>query len=318
MKIPFFWCNMDNFGDALNPVIFKRLLKVDIEYAGLDRAAIIGIGSLMDMCLMDSHDKKFIKRPIMVFSTGIGFEEGGFFHNPDILLPERLKRNVQCFAVRGKLTDARMEKMIGHPTGAVLGDGGLLVNKLIDKAKIKPKYDLGIVPHFADKDNDIFKQITKKIPNSVILDPMVDVDTFLKNLCECRAVISTAMHPLIACDALRIPNLWVRISEKTTSRYKFHDYYSVFGKHKEPFDLLKNGFDTKDLSNLVKNYDITDEAVTEVQNNLLKALYQVKRELKKIKARIFIQHVSKVTAKVICLFVPVRSWRHKIRSWMTV
>lgn len=316
MKIPFFWCNMNNFGDALNPVIFKRLAGIDIKIASLDKAAIIGIGSLMDMCLMDSHDKSVIKKPIIVFSTGIGFEEGGFFHNPDILLPERLKRNVKCFALRGKLTDARMEKMIGHKTGAVIGDGGLLVHKLIDKTKITPKYDLGIVPHFADKDNPIFKKIIKKIPNAVILDPMVDVDTFLHNLCECRAVISTAMHPLIACDALRIPNMWVRISEKTTSRYKFHDYYSVFDKHKEPFDLLKNDFNADTLSLVVKDYDISDAAIAQVQDNLMSALHRVKREVKKIQAQIFVTNIYNSFVRLLCVFVPVRKWRRKIRDSM--
>lgn len=281
MKIPFFWCDMHNFGDALNPIIFKRLLNIDIYYEGLETASVIGIGSLGDMCLMDSHNTNFTEKPIFMFSTGIGFEEGGFFHNPDILLPERLKRNVKCFATRGKLTDARFEKMLGHKTGAVIGDGGLLVNKLIDKTKVEKKYDLGIVPHFADKDNAIFKQIADKIPNSVILDPTVDVDTFLHNLCECRVVISTAMHPLIACDALRIPNMWVRISETTTSRYKFHDYYSVFNLDKEPFDLLNNDFDLNTVAQIKSNYDITDKMVAQVQRKLWKALKKIKFELYK-------------------------------------
>ena len=316
MKIPFFWCNMNNFGDALNPIIFKRLANIDIKIAPLDTAAIIGIGSLLDMCLMDSHDKGVIKKPIIVFSTGIGFEEGGFFHNPDILLPERLKRNVKVFAVRGQLTKIRIEKMVGHKIDAVVGDGGLLVHKLIDKTKITPKYDLGIVPHFADKDNPVFKKITQKIPNSVILDPMVDVDSFLRNLCECRAVISTAMHPLIACDALRIPNMWVRISEKTTSRYKFHDYYSAFGLDKEPFDLLKNDFDSDTLVSVVKNYDVSDTVVAKVQNDLMHALNQVKQEIKKIQAQIFFTQLHNGFVRFLCLFVPVRKWRRKLRNHM--
>lgn len=318
MTIPFFWCDINNFGDALNPIIFKRILGINIKAASLEDAAIIGIGSLLDMCLMDSHNKQFITKPIMVFSTGIGFEEGGFFHNPDILLPERLKRNVRCFALRGKLTDSRIEKMIGHKTGAVIGDGGLLVNRLIDKSKIIPKYDLGIVPHFADKNNPIFKKIKKNIPNSVILDPMADVDTFLHNLCECRAVISTAMHPLIACDALRIPNLWVRISEKTTSRYKFHDYYSAFDKHKEPFDLLNNDFDTDTLKMISEKYDISDEAVAEVQHNLMDALHKIKREIMKRQAKIITTRIYNSFIRLLCVFVPVRSWRRKLRNTLMI
>lgn len=316
MKIPFFWCDMNNFGDALNPIIFKRLIGVDIKPVSFENAEFIGIGSLLDMCLMDSHDKKFMKKPLFVFSTGIGFEEGGFFHNPYILLPERLKRNMHCFALRGKLTDARMEKMLGHKTGAVIGDGGLLVSKLIDKSKIKPKYDLGIVPHFADKNNPVFKKIHKNIKNSVILDPTVSVDEFLHNLCECRAVISTAMHPLIACDSLRIPNLWVRISEETTSRYKFHDYYSVFNKHKEPFDLLNNDFTEDTLKMVSKKYDISDKDVAKVQEDLMSAVYKVKGQIRKLRAQIFIKRIRDFCVRFLCLFVPVKKLRRKIRNYL--
>ena len=98
------------------------------------------------------------------------------------------------------------------------------------------------------------------------------VGRFLHDLCECKAVISTAMHPLIACDALRIPNQWVRISEKTTSRYKFYDYYSAFDKRKEPLDLTRREFCQTELDRLVKDYDIGDEEVAKVQEDLLSAL----------------------------------------------
>ena len=43
MKIPFFWCDMNNFGDALNPIIFKRLIGVDIKPVSFENAEFIGI-----------------------------------------------------------------------------------------------------------------------------------------------------------------------------------------------------------------------------------------------------------------------------------
>ena len=316
MQIPFFWCDMNNFGDALNPIIMERLGNIKIKSVPLNNAVGIGIGSLGDMMLMDKHDTNYTKSPIFVFSTGIGFEEGGFFHNPDIILPERLKRNVKCYALRGKLTDARFEKMIGHKTGAVLGDGGLLVSKLIDKDKIEKKYELGIVPHFADKENLVFTEIVKNIPNSKILDPTVTVDAFLHDLCECKAVISTAMHPLIACDALRSPNLWVRISEKTTSRYKFHDYYSVYDLDKEPFDLLKNGFTKDDLQKLIDNYDVADEKVYKIQNDLMIAFEKFVADLNKLKYKLLFVKCLKKVLKPFTIFVPIKKYRKQFRQYL--
>lgn len=317
MRIPFYWCEIPNFGDALNPVIFAKLAGMKIRFAPVDYALIMGIGSLGDNLLMDdTAPTPHCHSPMWLFSTGMGFEEGKFFHNPNVILPERLRRNVRCYALRGKLTDARLAKMLGHPTGAVLGDGGLLVRYLIDADKIEKKFDLGIVPHFADKDSRVFSEIAKRIPNSRILDPTSRVDLFLCGLCECKAVISTAMHPLIACDALRIPNQWVRISEKTTSRYKFYDYYSVYGKHKEPFDLASHEFGQDDLNNLIKNYDIGDDQVFKVQRDLLSALQKLRSDFEKIRRRFVLLRCVKFALRSVVCLVPVQRVRKRFRQYL--
>ncbi len=318
MKIPVYWCNIDNFGDALNSYIFKELAQLDVKNSPLSNAVIIGIGSLLDNCLIDKNTIK-IKRPAkMIFSSGFGFEEGGFFHNPNIILPEKLAYKIKSYALRGKLTKARIEKLTGEQCSAVLGDAGLLASYLIDKTKIKIKYDLGIVPHYADSQNPIFKQILNDIPNSVILNPCVGVKKFLKNLCECKCVISTAMHPLIACDALRIPNKWVRISEKTTSRYKFLDYYSVFNILPEPIDLNKVQITSKNLNDIMKSYRITDDMVQSIQKRLLKALEQLQRDIHSLYWKYFFYKIYfflfRKFIKILCLFIPFKRYRKKLRK----
>jgi len=306
MKIKIFYCNIDNFGDKLNEYIFK-LINVEAVAAEIEQSMAIGIGSLLDMCLFDKNSK-FIKKPIFIFSTGFGFEEGGFFHNKDIILPEKLKRNVKCFALRGKLTLSRMQKLLHDDLKTVvIGDGGLLVSELINKEKIKPIYNLGIVPHYADKENIIFQKIKNKISNSIILDVTKNPIEFLEDLAKCKAIISTAMHPLIAADSLEIPNLWVRISENTTSRYKFNDYYSVFDLKKEPYNLLENEFNENTLKNLIKNYDIPKEKLEKIKQDLKTALFKIKKDLKK-------QYLREKLLKIISCFIPNKKLRKKIRN----
>lgn len=318
MRIPLYWCNIDNFGDALNKYIFSELAKIEVENSRLSSAEIIGIGSLLDNCLADKYTilRKHLTK--IIFSSGFGFEEGGFFHNKDIIQPEKLTYNVKCYALRGKLTRERIEKLSGNKTDVVLGDAGLLCSYLIDKNKIRVKYDLGIVPHFADKENPVFQRILKDIPNSVILDPCIDVKEFLKKLCECKCVISTAMHPLIACDALRIPNKWIRISEKTTSRYKFADYYSVFDIFPEPIDLNKIKITSKNLSEIMQSYNITDEMVFDTQRKLLSALNELAKDVKSSLwkyglYKIYFYLLRKII-KILCIFVPIKNWRKKLRK----
>ena len=309
-----FYCDIDNFGDKLNMYIYMKIANMSIASSSLETADFIGIGSLLDMCLMDKN-AQFIRRPLFIYSTGFGFEEGGFFHNKDIVLPEKLRRNVKCYALRGRLTLSRMQKLLKNDLkGGAIGDGGLLASDLVNKEKIKPIYNLGIVPHYADRKNPVFEEIKSKIPNSIILDVTKNSIEFLEDLAKCKAVISTAMHPLIAADSLGIPNMWVRISEDTTSRYKFYDYYSAFDLTKEPYNLLENNFDENMLEKLIKNYDIPEEKVTLIKENLRKALFKVKKDLRKKYAR------DKLLKFVSCL-IPFKKLRRKIRknfSWIAL
>lgn len=54
VNIPFYYCDIPNFGDALNPVIFEKLAGIKIRLAPVDYALIMGIGSLGENLLMDN------------------------------------------------------------------------------------------------------------------------------------------------------------------------------------------------------------------------------------------------------------------------
>lgn len=277
MKIPFYYCDCDNFGDKLNEDLFRLLFKKSIISSTIEESIIMGIGSLLDNILLDKNDKKIIKNPIYIYSTGFGFEEGGFFHNQNIILPEKLKRNVIPIALRGKLTKQRIEKLTNNCVNCTLGDGGLLSYLLVDKSKIKQKYDMGIVPHYADRNDNIWIKILEQNPNSRILDVRKPPIEFLHDLCECKTIMSSAMHPLIASDSLGIPNLWVRISEETTSRYKFEDYYSVYDiKQPVPIDLYSNSEKVNEEF-IRANYMININEVEKIQEELLSALNSLPR-----------------------------------------
>lgn len=285
IRIKTYYCNINNFGDSLNRLIYDKFIKVKIKYTNIPDAELIGIGSLLDNCLMDKHG--FYKKdyPLIVFSTGFGFEEGGCFHNPSIILPEKLNRDIIPFAVRGYLTLERIKKLTNsNCKNVVVGDGGLLSNYFVKKDKIKKRYRLGIIPHYADSDNLVFQKINENIKDSTIIDITEDPILFLQHICECETVISSAMHGLIACDSLNIPNMWVRISETTTSRYKFHDYYSALNTDKEPFDLLNNTFDNNTVQSIIDTYSIDYQLIQNIQLKLIEQLNNIKSML--IKNRI--------------------------------
>lgn len=310
MKIPYDYCKIKNFGDQLNPLIFKHFTGFDIVKENNRFAEVIGIGSILDGLLLNDENAAISDSPLNVFSSGFGFDTKG-----------TMRRKLRVFAVRGKNTLNKLQKFDNVEfvyKNAVLGDAGLLASELVKNKHIKKIYDLGIIPHYADKDNHIFKKINDQFDGkSIILDPTLEPMLFLESLMQCKAVISTAMHPLIACDALRIPNMWVRISEKTTSRYKFHDYYSAFGIKKEPYDLSK-GFSVKDVDRIYKEYNITDAKVKNIQKKLINVLNDIKNLLVEDQNNIIKRHKrhmrTEFLIKFVCNFIPFKRIRKKLRN----
>ncbi len=268
---------MNNFGDKLNEYIFPKLFNIDVEYATTWNADYIGIGSILDELLLQTKDFlkfyntnfKNITKPIKVLSSGLGWETEHyesklrFFHHPIF------KRRIELVSVRGRYTLEQIKKINKNidTSNVALGDLGLLASFLIDNDIKNKKYNLGICPHYAEKDNPIFQNILKNNPNSIIIDTQQNPMEFLKQLSSCRAIISTGMHPLIAADSLNIPNIWCRISEKTTTIHKYQDYYSIFSiETPKPYYLKEDDKINRDF--IIDSYKIQKDEIEDIKNNL--------------------------------------------------
>lgn len=270
-----------NFGDALSPILLEKLLGKSCVNTHAYQAQILGIGSILEYFRNRGRlaDLVSCSRPLHIFSSGFLHAEGVVNYTLPFYHKRFFVRKPICHALRGKLTDARMEKILGHPTRAVLGDAGLLANLLIDTSTIEKKYDLGVIGHWSDGFQPVLRQITETIPNSILIDIKSEPYAFLRQLAECKAVLSTAMHGLIASDALRIPNAWASFNNPLVTEYKFHDYYSVFDLAKTPINLLTERFDVNTLKKIYDSYDVTDAAVSRVQADLLQAAAGMKSQL---------------------------------------
>ena len=268
-----YWCKFNNFGDALNEYIFERCFDVKADFYPITDADAIGIGSVLENALLSTKDlNKIIKiflnknKPLYVLSSGFGWEEEHYTSRIRFFKSMILKRNLKIVSLRGKNTLALVEKFLNTKIdNPVLGDLGLLASELLKQRKT-PTYDIGIVPHYADFGNPVFEKIFEQNPNSIIIDTMVGVEEFMKQISRCKSVISTGMHPLIAADSLGIPNLWCRISEKTTTRFKYADYYSVFDLNIQPINLYETDI-SKDF--IIQNYKISYNKVNDIKQQLI-------------------------------------------------
>ena len=160
----------------------------------------------------------------------------------------------------------------------VCGDAGLLVDSVFNVREDKI-FDVGIVPHSHELKYGFFTDLIDVIPNSTILDVRISPKAFLKKLAQCKSIISTGLHPLIASDSLRIPNLWIRISENyaRTSIFKFRDYYSSYGLKVDPLNIKE--IDKNIFFRILDEYKISDELVDKKKSELLNAASLMKKDI---------------------------------------
>lgn len=269
-----YFCNINNFGDLLNIYIFKKCFEIDVEWSSSQKCDAIGIGSILENELLQTKQLlpwlldlfNPFKKPVYVLSSGFGHEDERYKKKFRFFYSMIFKRRMKFISLRGKLTRTSVEKITKKDCdNVILGDLGLLASYLLVDRK-DPIYDLGICPHYADKNDPIFQEIQKKYPNSIILDTQSNPVEYIEKLSQCRCIISTGLHPLICADSLGIPNLWCRISEKTTTIHKYKDYYSIYGIEPVPYYIKNEAFSPEMV---IENYKVKLAEVEKIKSELL-------------------------------------------------
>ncbi len=223
MKI-YYWNAHKNFGDAIGSLLLKKFTKLDSEWSQPEDSDIVVCGSVIDKL---SPNYKGV-----IAGAGILKDEHPvrFFHHAKIL------------AVRGPLTSERLVQTTNHSRHKiVIADPGLLADELVgEQDKI---YDLGIIPHWSDKSlehNPLFLKYNPKIIR-VSDDPL----KVIKEIGQCRKIVSSSLHGIILADAFGIPRR-IEIAPMVIERpkqegglFKWEDYSAsldmdlVIGKTQE-------------------------------------------------------------------------------------
>ena len=187
-----------NLGDALNPLLFRRLLGVTLEWAPPKEAEVFGIGSNIEM--------------IPGGFTGVILGTG--------IASPHTRRNLSrahVLAVRGNLTAAVCG--LGRP---LLADLGLLAADLLEDW---PAQDIphGYIRHFADH------RPTRGFAIDVIAGP----EYVIRQAARCERITSSSLHGLILADSIGIPSRWA--PHHSTRMVKFEDYASSFREILHPY-----------------------------------------------------------------------------------
>ena len=82
----------------------------------------------------------------------------------------------------------------------------------------------------------------------------------IRQIAECRFILSSSLHGLIIADSMGIPNLHVEFGDRLLGDgYKFDDYYSAYGLTHKPYDMRTEPL--PELAWIQEQYRIRPEAV---------------------------------------------------------
>lgn len=238
-----------NFGDELTPDIIKSIFKKDTVRVEPNEADLFAVGSIIEVA--NEHRKH------SVYIWGSGYiEDGESFDNP----------NLRFKAVRGYMTKSRIPTKYNN---IPVGDPGLLSNLVYERSS-RVGSKVGIVPHFVDENDKLFDFVKNNADDYTIISPRSTPAEVVKQITECRLVLSSSLHGLIVADSFSVPNIHMPISDMVHGGdYKFRDYYSSIDREYQQFN--KNDlYDKQKLEVVIDNYKSIVN-LEDIQQNLIKS-----------------------------------------------
>jgi pyruvyltransferase len=188
-----------NLGDALNPLLFRRLAGITLEWAPPREADLFAIGSNIEM-IPDDFDG-------WIFGTGIAAAH-----------TRRDLSAARTLVARGNLTAACC-----NFNPLLLADPGLLAPDLLDHW---PEQDIeyGTIRHFADP----------RPVHGFAIDVLGGPEHVIYQTARCKRITSSSLHGLVLADALGILSRWS--PHCSTKSVKYEDYMSSYKEELRPFD----------------------------------------------------------------------------------
>lgn len=211
----------NNFGDALNPIIFNKYLPNFFDEE--TNEIFLGIGSILGLKKGFKNTEK-----IIVFSSGFAGGAPATYGNPPVI---DNKYDIIC--VRGPLT----AKVLGIKKSKVITDAALLLYEMDISTKTEKKYKYSFMPHKGSENKFNWKKLIEGIGINYI-SPTDDVFYVIDEISQTKVMIVEAMHGAIVSDALRVP--WIPIrGYPTINKFKWMDYCKSMGLEYKPTELTR-------------------------------------------------------------------------------
>ncbi len=233
-KIPCFWSKSNNWGDALNPYIIRKISGKEARYEQSDYSwKNLVIGSILDKA--DQYST--------VWGTGMISQNSYPREKP-----------FSITAVRGPLTRRQLVSQ-GIDCPEIYGDPALLLPRFYSPRKLS-RSRIGIIPHYIDVAHPWLGNFSSN-ENVIIIDINSPIEDFVDKLTSCELIISSSLHGIICSDAYEVPSIWIQLSDNIIgNNFKFLDYYSSVGRNIDKPVIVNNDTHLEFVINHIKEYKI--------------------------------------------------------------
>lgn len=266
-KIRLSYAPLQNAGDLLNKDLVEKLSGKQVVCSKTYDADMIAIGgALVGLQYGKDPKRRFLqkllrliygKKPLYVWGSGFFREdnENGLYRS-----------NLRVCALRGQLSREKLSGLTGESYDVPLADAGLLSSLFVEGTPEK-EYDVGIIPHFSQKDELRFQALKESFSSACIIDIQQEPEVVINQIARCRYILSSSLHGLIFADGLGVPNLHILGKAPLAGgSFKFEDYYSCYGLPHVPWSL-DEGFPT--VEGIKSRYRVPAEAVRQKQKQLM-------------------------------------------------
>lgn len=179
MKLYYYHCPTGNFGDDLNPWLWKKLIPELIDND--DNNLFVGIGTLLNHRIPQTPNK-------IVFGTGLGYGQ-----KPEI------DSRWRFYCVRGPLT----AQALGLEPALAITDGAALVATIEQQPMVR-NGGIAYIPHHQSALNADWGNICSQLGIRYI-DPAWSVEKVFVEIRRSSTLLTEAMHGAILADTFRIP-----------------------------------------------------------------------------------------------------------------
>lgn len=233
-KIRLAYSPLINAGDALNVDLVEKLSGKIVVRSKVYNADMMAIGGALFGAQYSNGVRAVAQKALhMIYGRKPLYVWGSGFLRWNSNNPFYRSNLIVC-ALRGEKTRRKLSDITGETYDVPLADAGLLVDMLLD-SPVEKKFCVGIIPHFSQQEEPIFKE-AKKSSGIHFIDIRRTPKQVAEEIASCECIISSSLHGLIFADSLHIPALrMIGKTELPGGEFKFEDYYSCYGIKDEPW-----------------------------------------------------------------------------------